>query len=138
MKFIKVHVIMMFLMLGSYASAAVEQTCGEVAEIREDLASRSLFKVNFLVYTYKYEYSAGSARITPVNPTALAAILTPAQHGFVGTRGVEVIPATVIQKEVLHNAFNFRKNLAFICFSRDTAVAGSKPEIFIMNSQMTR
>lgn len=139
MKFIKVPVIMMLLMLGSYSSAAVEQACGEVGEIREDLASRSLFKVKFLVYTYRYNYSGGVGPvISPVSPEILANVLTPAQHGFVGSRGVEVIPATVIQKEVMYNAFNFRKNLAFICFSRDTAVASSKPEIFMMNSHMTR
>lgn len=139
MKLIKIQLVMMLLMLGSYSSAAVEQACGEVAEIKEDLASRNLFKLKFLVYTYRYNYSGGvGPTISPVSPDVLAGVLTPAQHGFVGARGLDVIPATIIQKEVLYNAFNLRKNLAFVCFSRDTAVAGSKPEIFMMNSHMTR
>ncbi len=118
------------LLAGHNSFAADEVACGEVKEVHEDYSIPGVFKVYFSVYTYTYSDTAAPVA---VSPTYMANVLTPAQHGFVGPRGLRVIPVTVLQKEIMFKALELQKKGARICFKRDMAVANSKPQISFTN-----
>lgn len=136
MKYLLLIIITLSFFTSQKSSAAVEQACGEVAEIREKLSSSSIFKMAFLVYTNRYNFTGpgSSTPITHESPDNMVRILTPAQVGSVGSAGLEIIPATVLQKETMYIAYQQRNKRGYICFKRDTSITGSKPEISMMNN----